>query len=720
MSEIYKLSGCTPSPLIHYLKALGIMRLLADQFDPSVRGAWAADGFLIRTEKTREEIIDFFLNRYIPTPIISPWNGSSGFYPNDKKPKELLDTLCSIQSDRFNNYRQTIEAAKMIIDPYLDPANAESKKDSKPEMLRAFRRAFPDAAVEWLDTAYVFGPEKPEYTPLVGSGGNDGRFDFTVNFIARLLETLPEFLQADKKSAGKMKVSADQLEYSLFGSDSPPPLKEAGVGQFHPAGAGGTNISEGAAGASFVNPWDFILAIEGTVVMSSATVRQLMAGSRSKAAFPFTVSNSNVGYGTAVGSEKTRAEIWVPLWSRLSSYTEISHIFREGRVQFSQRRKSIRSGFDFARAVAELGTDRGIDAFQRYAFIERNGQANFATPLGLFQVRERPLTSLIHQADNWLDNFSRETSGDRTPPRLVRAVRNVEESIFRLCEGGSVDQLREVLVSLGLAERELAGSEKFREDRSHLHPLQGLKLSWLSRCDDDSSEFSIAASLASIRATTADNPLRINIEPLKATSKRLEWNDESKSAVWGVGTLADNLSMILQRRSIDARSEGLSHPVISGSRFATLEDIGSYLDLETDDDRLEKLLFGLILIDWPAGELKLQGNRRKGVPSALPRAYALLKLLFLPDGKLKQSNGSEVVIRHEPSIIPLLRANRVREALSIAYQRLQSSGLTPATREFHYSEEEGSRLASSLMIPIDANSIQSLAALVLRNNDQQQ
>ena len=226
------------------------------------------------------------------------------------------------------------------------------------------------------------------------------------------------------------------------------------------------------------------------------------------------------------------------MWSRLSSYSEISHIFREGRVRFSQRRKSIRSGFDFARAVAELGTDRGIDAFQRYAFIERNGQANFATPLGIFEVRERPLTSLIHQADNWLDNFSRETSGERTPPRLVLAVHNVEESIFRLCEGDSADQLREVLVSLGSAEHDLANSKKFREDRPHLHPLVGLKLSWLSRCDDGSPEFSIAAALASIRATTPDNPLRKNIEPLKWTNKGLDWNDGSTSAVWGVGTLA--------------------------------------------------------------------------------------------------------------------------------------------------------------------------------------
>jgi len=718
MSHTYLLAGCNPSPLIHYLKALGIMRLIANQFDPAVRGAWATDGFIIQTCKSKEEILDFFLNHYNPTPILSPWNGSSGFYPNDKKPKELLDTLCSLESDRLQNYRQTIEAARNIVNHYLEIESLDPKKDTKPAMLRAFRRVFPDAAVEWLDTAYVLGPEKPEYPPLVGSGGNDGRFDFTVNFVSRLLETLPEFLQTDKKAAIKIKVSSMQLEYSLFGIGSPP-LEKAGVGQFHPAGAGGANTSEGASGESFVNPWDYILAIEGTLVLSSAAVRQLLAGARNKAAFPFTVSNSNVGYGTAAEGEKIRAEIWLPVWSRLSSYAEASHIFREGRVQFSERRKSIRSGFDFARAVAELGTDRGIDAFQRYAFIERNGQANFATPLGLFQVKERPLASLIHQADNWLDTFSRETAGDRTPPRLVKTVRQVEESIFRLCEGGTVDQLREVLVNLGAAEFELSRSQKFRQDRP-LNPLQGLKLTWLNNCDDGSPEFNIAAALASIRATTPEDPLRKNIEPVKFGNKGMEWGDGSKAAVWGTGTLANNLASILHRRSIDARSTGLAHPVISGSRFANLEDIETYLNSATDDERLEKLLLGLILIDWPTGTLKMPLQRKPAVPPTLPRAYALLKLLFLPDGKLPLANDTEVVIRHEPSIIPLLRANRIQEALGIAYQRLQSSGLIPAARDFYYADSEGTRLASALLIPLAPGSVQSLASLVLRNNDQHQ
>ena len=729
MTMTHCLSGCAPSPLLHYLKALGIMRILADQLDPTVRGAWTTNGFLLQSRRSREEILDFFLNHYAPTPIISPWNGSSGFYPDDKKPRELLDALCSKSGERFQHYRQTVEVAKKIVNQLAittnsttsndksDSVKKESKtdKDAKPEMLRAFRREFPEAAIEWLDTAYVLGPEKPEYPPLVGSGGNDGRFDFTVNFMARLLEALPEFLRAEKRSNELITVSTHQLEYSLFSTGSPPPLEKAGVGQFHPAGAGGINLGEGVEGGAFVNPWDFILGIEGTLVLSSATVRQLLAGSRSKASFPFTVNNSNIGYGTAVNGEKTRAEIWLPLWARLSSYAEISHIFREGRVQFSQRRKNVRSGFDFARAVAELGTDRGIESFQRYAFIERNGQANFATPLSVFQVRERPLTSLIHQIDGWLDSFSRETSGSNTPPRLARTVRQVEESIFRLCESGAPDQLREVLVSLGTAEKELARSSSFRKDKT-LRPLQGLKLSWLTKCDNGSTEFNIAAALASIRAKTNSDPLRKNIEPLKFGNNGADWEDGSKSAVWGISQLEENLAAILHRRSIEARATSLTHPILSGRRFATLEDIGRYLNNNTDDDQLQSFLHGLILLDWPADELKFQSDLADSVPPDLPRAYALLKLLFLPEGRLCLPNNSEIIIRHEPSIVPLLRANRVEEALAVACQRLQSSGLIPAVKDFYYPDHVGTRLASSLLIPITPRSIQTIATLVLRNS----
>src|SRR5918912_3232777 len=69
------LRGCAPEPLIHYLKALGVLRLVAEQLDPDVRGAWQSDAFVISTGKTGEEILNFFLHDYRPTPIVAPWNG---------------------------------------------------------------------------------------------------------------------------------------------------------------------------------------------------------------------------------------------------------------------------------------------------------------------------------------------------------------------------------------------------------------------------------------------------------------------------------------------------------------------------------------------------------------------------------------------------------------------------------------------------------------------
>jgi CRISPR-associated protein Csx17 len=59
---IYKhvLKGCQPTPLAHYLKALGILRLVAEQKDPACRGAWIDDHFVLATKLTKDELECFF------------------------------------------------------------------------------------------------------------------------------------------------------------------------------------------------------------------------------------------------------------------------------------------------------------------------------------------------------------------------------------------------------------------------------------------------------------------------------------------------------------------------------------------------------------------------------------------------------------------------------------------------------------------------------------
>ena len=82
------LKGCAPVPLAHYLKALGIFRIVAEQVEPSAKGYWIGDSFRLKTTMDRESLRTFFLEKYSPTPIVAPWNGGSGFYFQEEKLKE--------------------------------------------------------------------------------------------------------------------------------------------------------------------------------------------------------------------------------------------------------------------------------------------------------------------------------------------------------------------------------------------------------------------------------------------------------------------------------------------------------------------------------------------------------------------------------------------------------------------------------------------------------
>lgn len=701
MTNKILLRGCAPEPLIHYIKALGVMRLIAEQLDSAVRGAWTADGFLIETSVTEDALIEFFLNKYKPTPIVAPWNNSSGFYPKDKKARGYIERLFALSDPRFEEFYSVVETARKIVGD-----RTEAPKDTdKAAMMQSARCLFPEKSLAWLDAAFVLGTEKPDYLPLLGSGGNDGNFSFTTNLFEKWLNVL-----AKENSPKQQAASKNQLYAALF--LQPVGLEKAAIGQFHPGGAGGANASQGVDGDFLVNPWDFIFIIEGSLVFASATVRQLQAGARSRASFPFTAGSSTIGYGTATSSEKIRAEMWLPLWSNLTSYAEISHIFKEGRVQFSSGSRRARSGFDFARAVAELGVDRGIDAFQRYAFIERNGQANLATPLGVFAVEERPLASKLSEFDRWFDNLRRATSDPKkTPPRFVRAAKDIEEASFKLCNDGLETSLREVLIALGTAERELSNGQKFCSEKN-LQPLSNLNADWSNKFRDSTPEFQIAQALASITGGKSEYSIRENLESVVLKNNNFVWSSDSTSAIWSTGELAENLADVLQRRSIDARKNGLSHPPLESKRFASLDAVAAFLNSETDDARLEDYLFALSLINWrkaPIYEAQKTSNRTQN----LPRIYALLKLLFLEKGEFRRGTAPKVDIKHEPSIIPLLRAERISEALEIAGRRLRSSGVVPLTTEFYYPKTEGARLAAALLIPIDQAAVDQIADLIL-------
>src|ERR1017187_7763093 len=124
--NVIVLGGCTLEPLGSYLKALAVLRLVSEQADGSARGWWGGACFCLETELDENGLVAFFLERYAPTPIVSPWNNGSGFYPDRERPekksrqsasgpkkeKSALDELAASTDARVRLYAETIERAR--------------------------------------------------------------------------------------------------------------------------------------------------------------------------------------------------------------------------------------------------------------------------------------------------------------------------------------------------------------------------------------------------------------------------------------------------------------------------------------------------------------------------------------------------------------------------------------------------------------------------------
>ncbi len=745
------LPGCAPVPLAHYLKALGVLRLVAEQADPEAAGCWQRDVFVLHSRLDPAGLLHFFLNQYAPTPILAPWNGGSGFYPKDNQ--AALKAIETGRATRFARFREAIAAVRTV----LSRARLKAKPDAaqKEELLVACRSVFPDHALAWLDAAFVLTAEGAKYPPLLGTGGNDGRLEFTNNFMQRLTELL------DPATGQPAPTARVLLEAALFGARTAVPLSRAPVGQFLPGQAGGANATTGFDAKSLVNPWDFILMLEGALLFAAAAVRRLESAEPGVLAYPFCVRQAAAGYASAAAGDEpaARAEMWMPLWERPTRLPELATILTEGRAQVGAR--AARHGVDFARAVVSLGVDRGLSAFQRYGFQVRNGLAYFATPLGRFVVRRNARADLLSEADRWLDNFRRIAgpAAKQVPASVARALREVEEQILGLCQEGSPARLQAVLIALGQAEKALARSLAWttgRNDtppRPKIAPLHGFSSRWLHEADDGSIEFRLAASLASVTGQYKDTegrpvwlPLRAHLEPVQPQGSAgrhwVAWDDPpSNDVLWHDGDVVAFLNAVFTRRLLRATQAGLSELPDRGLPPA-LDDLVAFIEGQTDDTRLADLLWGLCLLDWDAGarSADLQsavspssnpptaagsnsqptGGRRSGrletcatatVPSAL---FSLLRLAFPRPGERRGAAGQFPEIPIVSAIHRLAAAGRGTEASRLAARRLRASELPPALEQVALSGEAARRAAAALLFPLSQRDFARLAELVLK------
>lgn len=716
---IVDLRGCRTRPLGSYLKGLGVLRLVAEQADPGCRSAWAGPFLQFDSEMGADDLVSFFVERYSPTPLVSPWNGGSGFHPKDQQAG--ISAIEASSTGRLADYRRAISICRSLV---ADPRWSSWEKH---EQVRACRNLLPDRAVQWIDAAVVLTNDGRSFPPLLGTGGNVGRLEFSNNFMQTLSVALG--LGGPPKRRPKDAPTPDELVVDSLFAIGNPRLNGPPIGQFDPGRAGGANSGPFGDAGAVVNPWDFILTFEGALAFASGAARRLGA-SADRAAMPFMVRANRAGSANVADDENDRGEIWAPLWTRPASASEVARLIGEGRADWNGGHAA--DGLDMARAVASLGVDRGIDAFERFTFVERHGQNMLAVPQGRLTVTEHPGVALLGQLDAGLRAVRRARNRSHA---VDAALRQLEQAQYRVAVRGGAAELLDVLAAAGRLDAVVGRSGRLRDEVPPLGPLPASE--WLPHLDDGSPELRVAVAVASQRdrwsgasparetgptdreapsAPALRTPARY-LRPIEPARRGWRWTP-SPAKVPGLGSapLDQVLSALIDRRAVDVgRSDrdrqvdgqvGVQ-PAFAMAVPAPIEDVDDLLSGQLDEQRLADVLAGLLLLDFSRGSAMLT-RRSSQKPPRSPILSLLVPFLSPMAFKLSASQSTgpgaqavEVVLRPAAWWWSALAAGAVDEVAADAVRRLAIAGLRPLVTapNIAASAPSGRRVAAALAVP---------------------
>jgi CRISPR-associated protein Csx17 len=657
-----ELTGCRPEPLGSYLKALAVLRLVAEQKDREARGCWRGEYFVLTSTLDRDALVRFFVEQWLPTPVIAPWNGGSGFYPKDNK--EAPEAMLASSDARLGAFVDAIQTARSYV--ARQGWTERPADEAKRLLLAAMRARLPDAALAWLDAAVILADDRLLFPPLLGTGGNDGRLDFSNNFQQRVVEVM-----SNSDSAA--------LLASLIGAPMTSRFKGA-MGQYQPAASARSN------------PWDFVLLIEGALVFAGAATRRMESGSPSVMAFPFHARAAG-GIGTVVETDEheSRDELWLPLWSQPTTFRELRHLFAEGRatVGSGERARQASSALDFARAVTALGVDRGIDAFSRIGFHVRNGLAYYATPLGRFSTRQVRASRLLDDVENWYERFRQKASGTGVPARVATTRRRLEHAMFEAAQRGV---LAPVVLALGDAEAALAQSLAFAT-KSFLHPAPWLQPAWWSELGEDTVELRLASALASRPG------MRRRLVPLDKSGWSFGRSDDA-SVSFTARPLVDNLHALLVREDIETQQGLRELPAEPREARCSLRDIADFIAGRVDDALIDRWLRGLVLLETREVRCADEGGP---MPPAL---FAVLSLVQ------HRRLGGETLLRTS-GVLTRACAGDAAGASAAAIRRLNASGRALPVPAILETRTRTRRIAAALAFPLTAAQRRQLECMVL-------
>lgn len=583
-------------------------------------------------------------------------------------------------------------------------------KELKERLIPNCRRLWRGPHAEWFSAAVVLDDEgNPQWPALLGTGGNDGNLDFTNNF----MQHLGELFDLASPTGEPTPAAAGLLREALW-SEPVDQFVEAAIGQYQPGSAGGANSSTGFDGGNRVNRWDFVLMMEGAVLFTSRATRRLDPNASSGASAPFAMRPHAAGFATP-GSEKAqRGEQWMPLWRQPATLSEVATVLGEARIQLD--RQLAYRPIDAVRAISRLGVARGIDAFVRYGYLERNGQSTLAVPLGRVHVRYHPRVYLIDDLAGWLDRVQQQSRDKNAPARLVFAERRLADAIFAaLTHDDTPDRWQAIL--LAAAEIEAIQATGTAVEAG---PIPPLRPEWVAAAAEDSAEFRLAVALGSAaagytRQGRPTDPIRHHVLPLKEKQPmRFQTADQEEKlvrdprvVVSGRDPLRD-LTAVVERRLIEAVNSGQRRCrlVAASGCDARLDDLARFLSGAVDLERLLGLARAFMAIRWDrwSREHLPRTDPADDSPDECWLAVRLCCLPF-PLDELHDIPADERMVR-------LLIVGEAGRAIEIARQRLRAAGIRPPMYAGTTDPETARRWAAALAFPINPDTAQRIAVRI--------
>jgi CRISPR-associated protein Csx17 len=645
------LAGLRPEPLASYLAGLGLIRTLGEQADPDATAAWTEAGLVITTSVP--DLAAWVADSYVPTPVLSPWKDNSGFGERDKKPRRVLDQLRAHPSPRLARFRAAIELGDEV---------ARAGFADKRRVVLEFRNRCPEDLLPWIDAVIVLAGEDMLFPPLLGTGGNDGHLDFSTNFHQRLVEVI---VSGERQRTRSLTQARD-----LLAGTEVEQLAGAAVGQFDPGAAGGAGSSRFGAAGSLINPWAYVLLVEGTLLFAASTVRrnQHYRIGEQRAAIPFTVTASADGTDSGASGEKSRGEVWLPIWTREFSLAEIKQLFAEARA--SWRGRPARRAVDFYAATRTLGVARGVDTFRRYGLHQRYGQMFAAVPLDRVQVQQKSEVRLAADVEDWVSLVRRSDASSA----VSEAIRGFDTAHLAYVRDGGVLPLGRMLAALTGLEQTVGRSGRIKETIRLRRPPRADKFLSFLTGEGSTPELRIAAGIASC-ATLAGTGQARTMRQILLPVDPGGWRQAPVVPGFGIRPLDQVLADVLSWRSRTAAGEHEQErafrgvPTFRSGIRVPAADLHKLAAGALDRQALDLWLRACLALDWQ------KVSHRWEVTDAVIPVVTLGLLHPFADGLTSPRAGDEQPpLALRPDWAVRLAAGQVRTVHGEALARLRQAG----------------------------------------------